>query len=142
MAAMDLSPVARLYSESLGAHGAAPRGVGWKDVASQRLRFAKLLEVARGFPTPFSINDLGCGYGALHGYLKEEGFAVCAYHGYDISESMLAQARRQVAAPEAEFRDGDRLTTRADFSVASGIFNVRLSATIADWEAYVAATIL
>lgn len=141
MAAWDLSPVARLYSESLGAHGAAPQGVGWKDLASQRLRFAKLLEVARDFPQPFSINDLGCGYGALHGFLRELGFGISAYHGYDISEHMLAEARRQVSAADAEFHCGARLTTTANFSVASGIFNVRLAATIPEWEAYIEATL-
>ena len=40
-----LAGVARTYASSLAEHGASSRAVGWKDEASQRLRFEKLAQV-------------------------------------------------------------------------------------------------
>jgi SAM-dependent methyltransferase len=141
MMAIDLDPIERLYSESLHKSGVAPAGVGWKDEASHRLRFAKLLEIVRGHDRPFTVNDLGCGYGALLDFMREHELPVGAYAGYDISEPMLAAARARVGTAGATWIQGAALTRAADFSIASGIFNVRLDAADAPWEAYIEATI-
>ena len=67
-----LANVARLYSENVRAFGAGARSAGWKDDASQQLRFQKLLEVIGGESGGLTVNDLGCGYGAFYKYLKAE----------------------------------------------------------------------
>lgn len=138
---IDLSGVERLYTESLMRHGPVPPGVGWKDAAAQNLRFVKLLEVVRGYDGEFSVNDLGCGYGALWTFLRQNGLPVRKYYGYDISEAMLAEARTGIDSDAVELICGNRLSTQADFSFASGIFNVRLETPVKKWEAYVKATI-
>lgn len=133
-----LAGVERLYSDGLEQHGAAPLSVGWKDAASQRLRFAKLAELLPAGPTgPIAVNDLGCGYGALLGFLDElERVEVGAYYGYDISIPMLEQARR-TTDDRARLIHSPVPTDAADYSFASGPFNVKGQCPDAAWQAHV-----
>src|SRR5256884_1528902 len=86
-----LENVNRYYTEKLELHGATARGVDWNSVESQRLRFAQLLKIC-DCREPFTINDYGCGYGALADYLRDTG-GLFRYCGFDISSSMIARAR-------------------------------------------------
>jgi SAM-dependent methyltransferase len=106
---VDLAGVARLYEDSLRQHGAVPMGVGWKDIDSHRTRFHKLAGVIWGNCAAISINDLGCGYGAFFEYLNEAKVSINMFRGYDVSEDMLAEARRRIQAPNAEFILGAKL---------------------------------
>lgn len=135
MSALDA--VGRYYSEKLAQHGASPRGADWNSAESQELRFAQLLRVCEA-QTRFSLNDIGCGYGALLDYLSRLG-KECDYLGVDISEAMVAQARQ--LHPRARFLVGRRADRVADYSVASGIFNVRLAASDEDWRVHVHQTL-
>ena len=135
MSALDA--VGRYYSEKLARYGASPRGADWNGTESQELRFAQLLRVCEG-QARFSLNDIGCGYGALVDYLTRSG-KECDYLGVDISEPMIAQARQ--LHPRARFLAGQRADRTADYSVASGIFNVRLSASDDDWLGHLHATL-
>lgn len=132
-----LAPVARLYDSSLERHGPSARGVGWTTEESQRLRFEKLLSVvhiAEG--ARIDVNDLGCGYGALLRFLQERQVPLGTYFGYDISDEMLAVASAQATA-HSEFIGSSRLTRCADYSFASGIFNVKLDCDDQSWTLYV-----
>lgn len=68
-----LADVARYYASKLEAHGTTARGVDWNGEAGQALRFDQLVRIVNA-ADPFSINDLGCGYGALLDYLDARGF--------------------------------------------------------------------
>ena len=133
-----LDGVERLYSDGILRHGAGPRSVGWKDAASQRLRFAKLAQLLPDAPgAPISVNDLGCGYGALFSFLDEMAdVQLEAYHGYDISEPMLDHAR-QATDQRAQLVRAARPTRPADYSFASGTFHVKGDSTDAVWQAHV-----
>ena len=135
----DLAQIRRLYEESLKQHGVTPPGVGWRDPVSHALRFSKLAAVIAVRDESFSVNDLGCGYGAYYEWLVNNGYRVGHFRGHDISEKMLAEAR--VRFPAAEFAHGERLGTPADYSFACGIFNVRLEAGEDDWRAHIEATL-
>ena len=63
-----LSEVAQSYTDKLTEHGVTPRGVDWNGIDSQTLRFRQLCEII-DTAGHFSINDLGCGYGALYEFL-------------------------------------------------------------------------
>lgn len=140
-ATSDLSGVANLYEDSLDKHGTAPMGVGWRDAESHTLRFEKLASVIAG-NDPVSVNDLGCGYGSLHGYLRDTGRTVSHYRGYDISEKMLAEARDALPDdPSVELQAGALLTAGADYGFASGIFNVKLEAAEDAWREHILATL-
>lgn len=135
-----LSAVERYYSGKFAEHGASPQGVDWNSAESQDLRFLQLAKLFENEPAPFSVNDLGCGYGALAGFL-DRLVPGTSYTGYDLSATMLEHARASShARPGVRFQDGADLD-RADYSVASGVFNVRLGFDEREWGQYVDATI-
>jgi SAM-dependent methyltransferase len=135
-----LEAVGHYYSEKLGLHGPTPRGVDWNSAESQALRFNRLLQVLED-DGEASLNDYGCGYGALVDYVSERGLRL-AYCGFDISEAMIAAARaRHNATAWCSFTaDAERLRP-ADYTVASGIFNVKLGHPSDTWHEYVLRTL-
>ena len=135
-----LAGVARYYAEKLALHGASARGVDWSSSESQELRFAQLARVCEA-EAAFSLNDIGCGYGALFDFLRSLG-KDCDYLGVDISEAMIAKALElHRGQGGCRFFAGERPDREADYSVASGIFNVKLSADDAAWQAHVLETL-
>jgi SAM-dependent methyltransferase len=134
----DLTGITRLYEESLAEHGVKPLAVGWRDEVSHRLRFGKLASVIEK-SEDVSINDLGCGYGAFYEYLVEVGVKVTLFRGYDISERMVSLAKQRV--PGGDFILGDAIDQPADYSFASGIFNVRLQESEEKWQKHVEQTL-
>jgi SAM-dependent methyltransferase len=139
--AAALSGVADLYEENLSNYGQASKSVGWKDEASQILRFEKLAQLvdARSAGEGFSVNDLGCGYAAMFHFLDRLPSArLTLYRGYDISEKMLEAARSSVGSdPRALFVRGAQIAEEADYSFVSGTFNVRLGASDESWTGHI-----
>lgn len=134
----DLAAITRLYEDSLATHGIKPLAVGWRDEDSHRLRFRKLSSViddAHGV----RVNDLGCGYGAFYEYLIDVGVNVRLFRGYDISEKMVSLAKGRV--PNGEFILGNAIDKEADYSFASGIFNVRLQESEEKWKQHIEQTL-
>jgi SAM-dependent methyltransferase len=135
-----LANVAAYYSEKVQTHGTTARGVDWNSTESQELRFAQLLKVCNP-AQPFSLLDYGCGYGALAMYLAGLGWDV-RYTGFDISEAMIAQARTMlVDSPHCTCISDEALLQPVDYTVASGIFNVRLQQSDDIWQEYVLQTL-
>jgi SAM-dependent methyltransferase len=129
-----LDDVARYYSSKVREHGATARGVDWNSEATQELRFSVLstLLPAAGF----HVVDLGCGYGGYADFLAAERRDF-RYTGIDVSPDMIEHARAQHAgAPNLDFAC-DSAPPRADYVVASGIFNVRQSVGDEAWLDYV-----
>ena len=129
------SDVTSYYETRLTEHGATARGVDWNGAESQILRFSQL---ARVLPEQgaFSINDIGCGYGALYDFLSER-YPEFVYCGTDISTEMIAVASNRLAASSsARFVDSAEPDEVADYGIASGIFNVRLTHGDEEWWAY------
>jgi SAM-dependent methyltransferase len=137
----DLLETVRTYYDSrLQAHGPTHRGVDWNSSDSQRLRFAQLLRVADP-AAPCVVGDYGCGYGALLDYLREQQRGH-SYRGYDLSAHMIDAARRRhPELPAATFSSREDVLAGTDFVVASGLFNVKQAAVVADWHDYVLHTI-
>lgn len=135
-----LESVRQYYSEKVKTYGATPRGVDWNSPESQALRFEQLLKVCDTTRT-FSINDYGCGYGALVEYMTYRGYAF-QYCGFDISEEMITKARElHKGFGHCEFFTNESLLTMADYTVASGVFNVKLQTSDEEWEEYVLHTL-
>jgi SAM-dependent methyltransferase len=155
--------VARYYADRLEAHGPTPNGVDWGSEDSQQERFAQLAELlsrrtspAGGSPAssgpfavaatpvavaaPVSIIDYGCGYGALAGYLEQRDFSF-TYTGFDVAPEMIAQAKALGPGGSRRFTDDLRELEVSDYTLASGIFNVKLSTAVGDWREYIAATL-
>lgn len=133
-----LSDVADYYSEKLARYGETPQGVDWNGKEGQVLRFEQLCRIIDR--EAFSLNDLGCGYGALFGFLSKR-YAAYSYLGIDVSEHMIrAATQRYTSYPQARFTS-TTLDEVADFGIASGIFNVRLGRNDAEWGDYLQDTL-
>lgn len=136
MSADILNEVANYYSAKLIEHGETPRGVDWNGEESQVLRFDQLTKVIPS-STGFSVNDLGCGYGSLLDYLKQH-FRDFTYNGYDVSGDMVCAAQgRYPKDVNACFTIASEPPVMADYGIASGIFNVKLGRSDADWREYI-----
>jgi SAM-dependent methyltransferase len=132
--------VAHYYATRLHEHGTTAKGVDWRDTASQELRFAQFERLWAG-DTAFSVNDLGCGYGRLLGYLRERGYRG-RYIGIDVAPEMIDAARHAHRADhDARFIAAADAPAVADYTIASGIFNVRRDFSPAAWDDYMRATI-
>ena len=135
-----LAEVAAYYSAKLAEHGATPRGVDWNGEESQMLRFEQLTKVIQQ-PSDFSLNDLGCGYGALYDYLRTT-YHDFAYTGCDVSSDMILAARnRGPSNHDAKFIVAAAPPEIADYGIASGIFNVKLERSDAEWYDFLKATL-
>lgn len=135
-----LTDVADYYSEKLALHGETPKGVDWNGEDSQTLRFEQLCKIIDG-RNHISLNDLGCGYGALNDFIGSR-FSEFSYSGIDVSESMIRSAQqRYQGADNARFVLSSEPDGVADYGIASGIFNVRLGRSDAEWREYVEATL-
>ncbi len=135
-----LLEVATYYSEKLAEHGATPRGVDWNGEESQELRFAKLCSIVDSSGS-FSLNDLGCGYGALIDFLNTK-YQAFSYTGLDVSEGMIQAATvRHREKPNVRFFQASEPEEIADYGIASGIFNVRARRSDNEWQSYLEDTL-
>jgi SAM-dependent methyltransferase len=136
-----LDDVSVYYSEKIAQFGATPQGVDWNSEESQVKRFEQLCRIIDIRKEACSINDLGCGYGALLAYLQNN-HASCSYLGVDISLEMIKVAERRYAEfRQARFISSSKPDQIADYGIASGIFNVRLGRNDAEWSQYLQLTL-
>jgi len=132
--------VAEYYSAKLAEHGETPRGVDWNGEESQLLRFEQLSKIISQ-PSDFSVNDLGCGYGAMFEYLDSK-YHDMTYRGFDVSSDMICAARKRYATSSNScFAVSADPAEIADYGIASGIFNVRLKRSDDEWFNYLKGTL-
>ena len=135
-----LTEVAEYYTTKLAEHGETPLGVDWNGKEGQTLRFEQLCKII-DTKNHFSINDLGCGYGALYDFLMNK-YDEPSYLGVDVSDGMIKAAeQRYKYQPRARFVLSSEPSQVADFGVASGIFNVRMGRSDDEWRSYLEATL-
>ena len=133
--------VATYYAEKLTKYGDTPQGVDWNGEESQTLRFSQLCKIVDFKTSSFSLNDLGCGYGALLDYLRDKQ-ANFTYLGVDVTKKMInAAEQRHANVDQARFICGSEPDNMADYGFASGIFNVRLGRSDAEWFDYMQTTL-
>ena len=133
-----LTGIRDLYAGNLAEHGVSSRSVGWKDDSSHLLRFERLARIIDRDAGDYTVNDWGCGYGAMFGYLDAlPGPRLHEYIGYDISPEMIDAARAQCDPARSRFILGPEVSDEADYSFVSGTFNVKLQASDEEWDAYV-----
>jgi SAM-dependent methyltransferase len=136
-----LYEVSNYYSDKLKRYGTSPLGVDWNGEESQKLRFNQLVKVITETEDYFSINDLGCGYGALLDFLSEH-YNFFNYQGIDISSRMIeAATKRSAKSNDVHFLNSCKPDRIANFSIASGIFNVKLSKSNKEWKDYILNTL-
>lgn len=125
------------FSRHLRAHGDTPQAVRWTP-QGQRRRY-EAFETLLGDLGRKSLLDFGCGKGDFYGHLRDRGVPLGGYCGVDVSDELVALARRKF--PDAEFLvldvDESAWERRFDVVVACGVFNLR----VADIAASMPATV-
>lgn len=136
------SAIGQYYTRKVETYGPTPLGVDWPCQPTQELRFVQLLRLC-DFSAPFSLNDVGCGYGAMLAFLaRRHRRRDISYLGLDLSPAMVTQARQLWhKRGNAEFVLGSTSPRVADYSIASGIFNVKLDLSDALWTRFVEQTL-
>ena len=142
MPTSPLDAVSAYYSGTLQRFGAMPLGVDWPNRLNQELRLVQLLKVC-DLSAPCSLNDVGCGYGALRTLLsRRHRRAQIDLLGTDVSPAMVGAARRRWRhRADCVFEVAEGAVRLAGYSLASGIFNVKLDCPLPEWEALVARTL-
>ena len=138
---LNLSKIKKLYDSNLKKYGLDSMAVGWNSKECQILRFDRLVHSLCLSDNPFSINELGCGYGELFKYLEGSNLNVKSFDGYDISEAMISAANEYISSKIANFHCTGLIDRKRDFSLASGIFNVSLDIDKDEWAAHILKTI-
>lgn len=133
--------IATFFDQKIVEHGATIRGVDWNSEASQIIRFEQLCKVIDPEISSFSVNDLGCGYGALLGYLRGR-YPVFTYLGVDVSPEMIKAARqRHAGAHQARFITAAEPDQTADYGIGSGLFSMPMGRPEAEWFDHLQATL-
>lgn len=136
----QLKKIEELYTSNLQRLGSTSQSVGWNTSGSQKMRFIKLAEVVQDRTQPFSVNDYGCGYGAMANFFEDElHLKIDTYNGYDISREMLSSAHAALAPRQIKLCliESQAIATEADYSFVSGTFNVRFDAERSVWTSYI-----
>lgn len=133
----NFDQVKNYFEERLNSHGTTARGVDWNSEAAQEARFAQLVKVIRP-DAAFSLLDYGCGYGALADYLWRIGYPLEQYVGFDVLESMVQKASEtHTHLQQCTFTNRLANLEPADYTIASGIFNLKLETPFDQWTEYV-----
>lgn len=141
---LNLSKISNLYDENVDKYGLDVKSVGWGTKDKQYLRFRKLTDIIENNQKNLSINELGCGYGELVVYLMSRSFDLRKYYGYDISKKMLDLAKKHLMENikvDKTFVCSSQISTIADFTIASGIFNVKFNEEKDRWDQYILETL-
>lgn len=153
---VEVEMIAFSYGAAVKARGATSLGVGWSTSTVQMARLSVLTGIFDGAAAdrPVSVIDLGCGWGALWGLLRDQSApAVSRYTGYDIAPEMIQTARRTFLSTSPGAQDGEEGDPRArfvvsahaqegaDYGFVSGTYNFSDGTPDAVWEPYVEASL-
>ncbi|MBA4372490.1 MAG: SAM-dependent methyltransferase [Thermodesulfovibrio sp.] len=139
-----LASINNYYSAKIERHGPTPNGVDWRNEESQLLRFEQVLKIIDD-DREFGLNDVGCGYGKLFDFMKKNISNKFLYCGYDLSGAMIEQAKSLYQNNDncsfIQVKDQSAFAV-ADYTVASGIFNVKQDCADEEWREYIIETLL
>lgn len=138
-----IKDVANYYTEKLQTYGPTSKGVDWNSIESQEIRFEQLLKVIQTTPDDkFSVLDYGCGFGAMFPFMDKKYAHKFHFTGYDISQEMIKKAQELYGShTNTTWIDNLENINEVDFTIASGIFNVRLKHEDKEWKEYILETL-
>lgn len=136
--------IKNFYNYNLQSFGSTAQGVGWKNQEAQQVRFEQLSKILI-HRSHFLVNDLGCGIADFANYLFNNGYADFNYSGYDVLEEMIKistdQYREKKNCIFKQITSAEDMEL-ADYTIASGIFNLRYAISDEQWLNYILQTIV
>lgn len=131
------------YEKTFSEFGASSKGVDWGTDEDVVLRYENMLSLIRAeSEPPFSLLDVGCGYGGLLDYAVERDIKL-EYTGIDVAENMIGHAKANHETDE--FFVGDVLhhpfDRRFDYVICNGILTQKLATTIKEMDRFANALI-
>jgi len=133
-----IAEVEKYYTDKIITHGASAKGVDWNSEETQNIRFYQLLKVIN--IQDFNLLDYGCGYGALLQFMHNS-YPGLNYTGFDISSEMLTVAKGLYPS-NTHVNWLNKLDAQLfDYSLASGIFNVKMEHEKTSWGKYIEETL-
>lgn len=139
-----LTLISLAYDHAIIEHGPGAVGVCWTEPDDQVRRYELLLQGVRPEDRngSVSINDLGCGYGALFDLVADRPLMQGGrYFGYDLSAAMIRTATERHRDPRAMFVESPVALFTSDYSFVSGTFNFNFGARPDLWRAYIEASL-
>ncbi len=137
-----LDEVIASYDRAISEHGTEVGAVGWRTRAAQRRNFAAIARAFAHETEPFTVHEVGCGFGDLADFLRAH-FPLASYRGSDLNPQMIALARQRDPSLQVEHCNIlERVPEPADYVVESGIFNWRGGHTDAEWQQMVESVLL
>jgi hypothetical protein len=131
------------FTDRITTYGANFSGVDWNSAARQELCFRQMMKICESpeqgsIAQDFSINDYGCGYGALVQYLINQNYKFASYTGFDITQAMLDKAAEMFGnITSCRFTRDENTLSTADYTIGSGLLSLKLDASNEQWEEYV-----
>lgn len=132
---IDMQSIKNYFSGKLETYGTTPRGVDWNSETSQELRFEQLAKIIA--TDHYSLLDYGSGFGSFYDYLVKKGHQL-KYTGFDIVEGMVQEGYKlHPNDPNCQFSSQLENLAPCDYTIASGIFNIKLDVEHNAWTDYV-----
>lgn len=133
----NLENIRSYFDNKLKTFGTTPQGVDWNSIEAHHIRFYQLMKVIND-KRDFSVLDYGSGFGSFADYLLANDYQFDHYVGFDILESMVEKGRElHQNMPQIEFISDPGQLPEVDYSVACGVFNIRLEANYKQWTDFV-----
>lgn len=132
ISSLQIKNINTRYTNRLLVHGNSPLSLGWSDKSQQFLRFNRFFDKIIQYSDPYSILDIGCGFGDFASFLENSKKPPQLYTGIDINNDFLEVARAKYYSFKSHFycanilEGGNILTEdrpKFSFVMAAGLFN-------------------
>jgi len=130
----------KIYNKRFLKYHNTPKGVFWNSKLSQDLRLNIILDkiLDNSKFDPFTIADIGCGYGRLFEIIKERNLENrIRYSGFDINKNFISFCKNNKDFENVEFAINASPFKKTDYIVMSGTYNLTPTNNISLWEDYI-----
>ena len=134
----------KIYLKNYKKNGTTPKSMFWNSSFNQTKRFEELIDfllVIEGITKKISISDVGCGYGALYEFLRENNrYKNIVYSGVDINKKFIDDCKKLYK--NINFKVSSYPREKVNYCLMSGTYNLTKVKDVMVWEQYIINNIL